>query len=167
MLIRLNIEAETIAEFDALFVRFQPIEDGGTNTFNHVANSSDNESNTANIIVTGGKPRGRPRKGENVTPEPTTFTPPSDNWPPAPVVAESGPIVAPETPVVTVEQLKVALAELMKVVSATDAQRFLDENFGCRSISGGSPSIVEKAASDPSIMRQALDAMTDAVRAAA
>lgn len=60
---------------------------------------------------------------------------------------------------VTMQQLKDAMAELLKVKSAAFAMKTLEDATGCKSLSSGSPSVAEKAKTEPAIMKTALDAL--------
>lgn len=60
---------------------------------------------------------------------------------------------------VTMQQLKDAMAELLKVKSAAFTMKTLEDATGCKSLSSGSPSVAEKAKTEPAIMRTALDAL--------
>lgn len=60
---------------------------------------------------------------------------------------------------VTMQQLKDAMADLLKVKSAAFAMKTIEDATGCKSLSSGSPSVAEKAKTDPAIMRTALDAL--------
>lgn len=67
---------------------------------------------------------------------------------------------------VTVQQLKDAMADLLKAKSASFAMATLEAATGCKSLTSGSPSVVEKAKDDPAIMRRTLDALVAAKTAA-
>ncbi len=67
---------------------------------------------------------------------------------------------------VTVQQLKDAMADLLKAKSASFAMQTLEQATGCRSLTSGSPSVVEKAKDDPGILRRTLDALVAAKTAA-
>lgn len=67
---------------------------------------------------------------------------------------------------VTIQQLKDAMADLLKAKSASFAMQTLEQATGCKSLTSGSPSVVEKAKDDPSIMRRTLDALVAAKTAA-
>lgn len=60
---------------------------------------------------------------------------------------------------VTMQQLKDAMADLLKAKNSGFALKTLEDATGCRSLSSGTPSIAEKAKDDPAIMRVALDAL--------
>ncbi len=104
-------------------------------------------------------------------PTATNAAPPSD----APV----DPFAAPETTAtpaatspadqaaadageVTIQQLKDAMADLLKAKSASFAMQTLEQATGCKSLTSGSPNVVEKAKDDPTIMRRTLDALVAA-----
>jgi len=67
---------------------------------------------------------------------------------------------------VTVQHLKDAMADLLKAKSASFAMATLEQATGCKSLTTGSPSVVEKAKDDPAIMRRTLDALVAAKTAA-
>lgn len=67
---------------------------------------------------------------------------------------------------VTIQQLKDAMADLLKAKSASFAMQTLEQATGCKSLTSGSPNVVEKAKDDPSIMRRTLDALVAAKNAA-
>jgi hypothetical protein len=67
---------------------------------------------------------------------------------------------------VTVQQLKDAMADLLKAKSASFAMQTLEQATGCKSLTSGSPSVVEKAKDDPGILRRTLDALVAAKTAA-
>lgn len=67
---------------------------------------------------------------------------------------------------VTIQQLKDAMADLLKAKSASFAMQTLEQATGCKSLTSGSPSVVEKAKDDPTIFRKTLDALVAAKTAA-
>lgn len=67
---------------------------------------------------------------------------------------------------VTVQMLKDAMADLLKAKSASFAMATLEQATGCKSLTSGSPSVVEKAKDDPGILRRTLDALVAAKTAA-
>lgn len=67
---------------------------------------------------------------------------------------------------VTIQQLKDAMADLLKAKSASFAMQTLETATGCKSLTSGSPSVVEKAKDDPTIFRKTLDALVAAKTAA-
>jgi len=67
---------------------------------------------------------------------------------------------------VTIQQLKDAMADLLKAKSASFAMQTLEAATGCKSLTSGSPSVVEKAKDDPTIFRKTLDALVAAKTAA-
>lgn len=73
---------------------------------------------------------------------------------------------AAEAGEVTIQQLKDAMADLLKAKSASFAMQTLEQATGCKSLTSGSPNVVEKAKDDPSIMRRTLDALVAAKNAA-
>lgn len=87
----------------------------------------------------------------------TTATPAATS-PADQAVAEAGEV--------TIQQLKDAMADLLKAKSASFAMQTLEQATGCKSLTSGSPNVVEKAKDDPSIMRRTLDALVAAKNAA-
>ena len=87
----------------------------------------------------------------------TTATPAATS-PADQAVAEAGEV--------TIQQLKDAMADLLKAKSASFAMQTLEQATGCKSLTSGSPNVVEKAKDDPSIMRRTLDALVAAKSAA-
>ena len=81
----------------------------------------------------------------------------------APPTAGSGDAPSGE---VDLPMLKQAMADLLKTKSAGVAMKVLEDATGCKSLSSGSPSVIEKANSDPSIMKKTLDALVAAKDAA-
>lgn len=73
---------------------------------------------------------------------------------------------AAEAGEVTIQQLKDAMADLLKAKSASFAMQTLEAATGCKSLTSGSPSVVEKAKEDPTIFRKTLDALVAAKTAA-
>ena len=67
---------------------------------------------------------------------------------------------------VTIQQLKDAMADLLKAKSASFAMQTLEQASGCKSLTSGSPNVVEKAKDDPTLMRTVLDALVAAKTAA-
>lgn len=87
----------------------------------------------------------------------TTATPAATS-PADQAVAEAGEV--------TIQQLKDAMADLLKAKSASFAMQTLEQATGCKSLTSGSPNVVEKAKDDPTIMRRTLDALVAAKSAA-
>lgn len=89
---------------------------------------------------------------------PETTATPAATSPADQAVAEAGEV--------TIQQLKDAMADLLKAKSASFAMQTLEQATGCKSLTSGSPNVVEKAKDDPSIMRRTLDALVAAKNAA-
>lgn len=66
---------------------------------------------------------------------------------------------------VTIQNLKDAMAALLKAKSASTAMQVLEQASGCKSLTTGSPSVVEKAKDDPALLRKVLDALNAAAAA--
>lgn len=88
----------------------------------------------------------------------TTGGTPAATSPADQAVAEAGEV--------TIQQLKDAMADLLKAKSASFAMQTLEQATGCKSLTSGSPNVVEKAKDDPTIMRRTLDALVAAKNAA-
>lgn len=69
------------------------------------------------------------------------------------------PAATAATGEVDLNALKSAMADLLRVKSAAFAMKTLEDATGCKSLSSGSPSVIEKAKDDPAIMQRALDAL--------
>jgi hypothetical protein len=89
---------------------------------------------------------------------PETTATPSATSPAAEAAADAGEV--------TIQQLKDAMADLLKAKSASFAMQMLEQATGCKSLTSGVPNVVEKAKDDPSIMRRTLDALVAAKSAA-
>lgn len=89
---------------------------------------------------------------------PETTATPAATSPADQAVAEAGEV--------TIQQLKDAMADLLKAKSASFAMQTLEQATGCKSLTSGSPNVVEKAKDDPSIFRKTLDALVAAKTAA-
>lgn len=118
-------------------------------------------------------------------PQPTpggTDAPPAESIPPnqeaavdpfateqaSPTPSASSPEVeaAQNAGEVTVQMLKDAMAGLLKAKSAAFAMQTLEGATGCKSLTSGSPSVIEKAKDDPDIMKRAHDALIAGATAA-
>lgn len=195
MPIRLNIEAESVEEFDKLIARFS--RSGATAAIMpEIAHTPAAQEAVAAAEPAKGK--GRTTKAKD-TPAAAAAeasgsaaeaSPPAtaavDPFAAAPAASESSAASAgsPEatsgTPAatspadaaaaeageVTIQQLKDAMADLLKAKSASFAMQTLEQATGCKSLTSGSPSVVEKAKDDPTIFRKTLDALVAAKTAA-
>lgn len=83
-----------------------------------------------------------------------------------PAATSPADTAAAEAGEVTIQQLKDAMADLLKAKSASFAMQTLEAATGCKSLTSGSPSVVEKAKDDPTIFRKTLDALVAAKTAA-
>lgn len=204
MPIRLNIEAETVEEFDALLERFMPDYEAAESPAPAATGDSPAPAKPAK--------RGRGKKTEAAaptqnpdgtpiapvhTPEPQptpggTDAPPAESIPPnqpdpgipagqaaqdpfaqntetvaaTPAATSPADQAAAAEGEVTVQNLKDKMAELLKAKSAAFAMETLFNATGCKSLTSGSPNVVEKAKEDPTIMRRALDALHAGITAA-
>lgn len=189
MPIRLNIEAESVEEFDKLIARFSRT---GATAIGGVmpevveaaaaaptpAKGSRKTKADTTVPAPTQNPDGTPIEPVH-TPEPQptpggTDAPPAESTPPnqaedvAATPSASSPAADTATAggEVTVQNLKDAMATLLKAKSASFAMKTLEDATGCKSLTSGSPSVVEKAKDDPTIMRRTLDALVEAAAAA-
>lgn len=93
-------------------------------------------------------------------------TPGTETVAATPSASSPADAAAAEAGEVTIQQLKDAMADLLKAKSASFAMQTLEQATGCKSLTSGSPNVVEKAKDDPSIMRRTLDALVAAKNAA-
>lgn len=71
-----------------------------------------------------------------------------------------------DAPEITEQDLKDALSALLKAKSATQAMKVLEEaSGGCKSLTSGSPNVLEKAKDDPAIMGRVHAALLAAAQA--
>lgn len=93
-------------------------------------------------------------------------TPANETVAATPAATSPADTAAAEAGEVTIQQLKDAMADLLKAKSASFAMQTLEAATGCKSLTSGSPSVVEKAKDDPTIFRKTLDALVAAKTAA-
>lgn len=93
-------------------------------------------------------------------------TPGTETVAATPSASSPADAAAAEAGEVTIQQLKDAMADLLKAKSASFAMQTLEQATGCKSLTSGSPSVVEKAKDDPTIFRKTLDALVAAKSAA-
>lgn len=93
-------------------------------------------------------------------------TPGTETVAATPSASSPADAAAAEAGEVTIQQLKDAMADLLKAKSASFAMQTLEAATGCKSLTSGSPSVVEKAKDDPTIFRKTLDALVAAKTAA-
>lgn len=188
MPIHLTVEAESVEEFDKLIARFSRTSTAIGGVMPEVV-----EAAAATPVA---RATGRKTKADTTVPAPTqnpdgtpiapisepvpqptpggTDAPPAESIPPnqAEDVAATPSASSPAADAaaaggeVTVQNLKDAMAELLKAKSASFAMKTLEDATGCKSLTSGSPSVVEKAKDDPTIMRKTLDALVAAKDAA-
>lgn len=197
MPIRLNIEAETVEEFDTLLARFSPSHDPVMPEVRAAAESAPTTEPAKPAARGRGKkteaaaptqnPDGTPiPPTSDPVPQPTpggTDAPPAESIPPnqppagtpagqadpfaqqpetvaaTPAATSPADTAAADAGEVTVQNLKDKMAELLKAKSAAFAMETLFNATGCKSLTSGSPNVVEKAKEDPGIMRRAFDAL--------
>lgn len=183
MPIKLSIEAENVEEFDALLSRFT----GGATPANddspivpELADKKPAPRKATKAAAPTQEPDGTPIPPVH-TPEPQptpggTDAPPAESIPPKQEVEEVAATPAATSPAaeaaaaagdVTVQQLKDAMADLLKATSASRAMQVLQDVAGCKSLTTGSPSVVELAKDDSTIMGKVLEALQAATTAAA
>lgn len=186
MSIHLTITADSVDEFDTLLARFakpSPVaaaaaaEQREVDAFNAVAAEPAPKGNAR-----GRKPKDAPTAEattaataagtvEATTDGTSTSTAPAETVDPfattaTPAATSPADQAAADAGEVTIQQLKDAMAELLKAKSASVAMQVLEQATGCKSLTSGSPNVVEKAKDDPSIMRRTLDALVAAKTAA-
>ena len=184
MPINLTISAETVGEFDELIARFSRTGAAAPSAIMpEIAHTEPAKEAAAAVEAKPTRTRkakdadeGKPATSaeEPAASASTTATASTD----APVAAD--PFATSATPAatspadqaaadageVTIQQLKDAMADLLKAKSASFAMATLEQATGCKSLTSGSPSVVEKAKDDPTIFRKTLDALVAAKTAA-
>lgn len=111
-------------------------------------------------------PFASPAAGEGATSSPAAESSASAETTATPAATSPADQAAADAGEVTIQQLKDAMADLLKAKSASFAMQTLEQATGCKSLTSGSPNVVEKAKDDPSIMRRTLDALVAAKSAA-
>jgi hypothetical protein len=177
MPVTLTIHAESVEEFDTFLQRFS--RSGATAAIMpEIAHTP-----AAQEAVAAAEPaKGKGRTNQKKTEEPvattdtsttagvgtsvTTDASRSETVTAAPSASSPADAAAAEAGEVTIQQLKDAMADLLKAKSASFAMQTLEAATGCKSLTSGSPSVVEKAKDDPTIMRTTLDALVAAKTAA-
>jgi hypothetical protein len=173
MPINLTISAETVEEFDTLLERFMPAHDAAKDT------ASGEDTAPAEIAA---RRRSKKTDAPLVKSAPhnqriavdfsaqnadagAAASPAEEYSAPAETVASTPAATSPADTAaaaageVTVQQLKDAMADLLKAKSASFAMQTLEAATGCRSLTTGSPSVVEKAKTDPALMQKTLNAL--------
>lgn len=190
MPINLTISAETVGEFDELIARFSRSGAAAPSAIMpEIAHTEPAKEAAANVEAT--KPATRSRKAKDAdegkpaasAEEPAASaseTAAASTAAPVDPFATAGAETVAATPAatspadtaaaeagdVTIQQLKDAMADLLKAKSASFAMATLEAATGCKSLTSGSPSVVEKAKEDPTIFRKTLDALVAAKTAA-
>jgi len=190
MPINLTISADNVQEFDTLLARF--VRTPSTAIMPEIAHTpAAVEAVVATEAAPKGNARSRKPKSDDASAATAASSTPattqdnggqtSDNGPTAttaapPSDAAVDPFATTATPAatspadqaaadageVTIQQLKDAMADLLKAKSASFAMQTLEAATGCKSLTSGSPNVVEKAKDDPTIMRRTLDALVAA-----
>lgn len=180
MPIRLEIHAESVSEFDELISRFAR---SGTVAaiMPEIAHTPAAQEAVAATEPAKGKGRAAKPKTETGATGPEVSSPETNAGDSAPTpdasnkseavaatpsASSPADTVAAEAGEVTIQQLKDAMADLLKAKSASFAMQTLEAATGCKSLTSGSPSVVEKAKDDPTIFRKTLDALVAAKTAA-
>lgn len=199
MPIRLNIEAESVEEFDKLIARFSrsgataaimpeiahtPAAQEAAEPAKGNARSrkgSANAATAADGAKSEGSIAGTDTSGSTTSTSSTATTaaspseaaavdpfatPGTETVAATPAATSPADTAAAEAGEVTIQQLKDAMADLLKAKSASFAMQTLEAATGCKSLTSGSPSVVEKAKDDPTIFRKTLDALVAAKTAA-
>lgn len=180
MPIHLSITADTVNEFDTLLARYlSPTQRVVAQIMPEIADT-DAGKEAVEQAKTPARGRGKKADAASATAQdgsasetaPAATAAPVDPFVAATPAATAGaaPAESPSDAAVegevTVQHLKDAMADLLKAKSASVAMQVLEQATGCKSLTSGSPSVVEKAKDDPSIMRTALDALVAAKTAA-
>lgn len=188
MPINLTISADSVQEFDTLLARFARSDaNASAAIMPEIAHTSAAQEAVAAAEPAKGK--GRTTKAKEPTGDGATAAPAAaaTEASPATAAAETAAVdpfataetvaatpsasspadaAAAEAGEVTIQQLKDAMADLLKAKSASFAMQTLEAATGCKSLTSGSPSVVEKAKEDPTIFRKTLDALVAAKTAA-
>lgn len=159
MPVTLTISAESVEEFDTFLARFaRSGAVAASAIMPEIAHTpAAQEAAAAAEPVPKGNARSR-KKTEDASAAPETTATPAATSPADQAAADAGEV--------TIQQLKDAMADLLKAKSASFAMQTLEQATGCKSLTSGSPNVVEKAKDDPSIMRRTLDALVAAKNAA-
>ncbi len=191
MPINLTISAETVEEFDTLLERFSrpTASTSGSNSLDDTLRQSTGANAAMATSTTRRRTKPQPTPGGTDAP-PAESIPPNQGVDPfaqpdaaatgsqaagssasgeqasaTPAASSPADAAAAASGEVTVQALKDAMAALLKAKSAGVAMQVLEGATGCKSLTSGSPSVVEKAKDDPNIMRVALDALLAAAAA--
>lgn len=187
MPINLTISADSVQEFDTLLARFA--RPGAADAI--MPEIAHTPAAQEAVAAEPAKGKGRTTKKAEPTGDGATAAPAAAATEASPATAAEGtaavdPFAAPaaetvaatpaatspadtaaaEAGEVTIQQLKDAMADLLKAKSASFAMQTLEAATGCKSLTSGSPSVVEKAKDDPTIFRKTLDALVAAKTAA-
>lgn len=184
MPIHLTIIADSVDEFDTLLARFAKPSPVAAATMPEIAHTpAAQEAAVAAEPAPKGNARSRKPKdaptaeattaataagaAEATTDGTSTSTAPAETVDPfattsTPAATSPADQAAAEAGEVTIQQLKDAMADLLKAKSASFAMQTLEAATGCKSLTSGSPNVVEKAKDDPTIMRRTLDALVAA-----
>lgn len=195
MPINLTISADNVQEFDTLLARFvrtpstaimpeiahtpaaqeaaaaaEPAPKGNARSRKAkdapTAEPASEGAAEASPPATAVDPFASPAAGEGATSSPAAESSASAETTATPAATSPADQAAADAGEVTIQQLKDAMADLLKAKSASFAMQTLEQATGCKSLTSGSPNVVEKAKDDPSIMRRTLDALVAAKNAA-
>lgn len=163
MPINLTISADSVQEFDTLLARFAraPIMPEIAHTT--AAQEAATAVEPAKEAVRKSPRRSAKVEADEMVPqdEAVAATPAQEEVvaaTPAATSGEAAPAASDETPV-TLAQLKDAMSDLLTAKSASLAMQTLEAATGCKSLSSGASNVMQKAETDPGIMRKALDAL--------
>lgn len=162
MSIHLNISADSVEEFDALLAHFAKPNKPRT----YIAETATVESPAAEPAPKGNARSRKTKEAGDGAAEATSAAPSTAETTATPAATSPVDQAVAEAGEVTIQQLKDAMADLLKAKSASFAMQTLEQATGCKSLTSGSPNVVEKAKDDPSIMRRTLGALVAAKNAA-
>lgn len=181
MPINLTISADSVQEFDTLLARFA--RPGAADAI--MPEIAHTPAAQEAVAAEPAKGKGRTTKKADAAPAAEASGSAAEASPPAaeaavdpfatpatetvaatPAATSPADTAAAEAGEVTIQQLKDAMADLLKAKSASFAMQTLEAATGCKSLTSGSPSVVEKAKDDPTIFRKTLDALVAAKTAA-
>ncbi len=181
MPINLTISADSVQEFDTLLARFA--RPGAADAV--MPEIAHTPAAQEAVAAEPAKGKGRTTKKADAAPAAEASGSAAEASPPAaeaavdpfatpttetvaatPAATSPADTAAAEAGEVTIQQLKDAMADLLKAKSASFAMQTLEAATGCKSLTSGSPSVVEKAKDDPTIFRKTLDALVAAKTAA-
>ena len=163
MPVTLTISAESVEEFDTFLARFARSEVVTSSAIMPEIAHTPTAQEAAAAAEPAPKGNARSRKAKDApTAEPASAAPSTAETTATPAATSPADQAAADAGEVTIQQLKDAMADLLKAKSASFAMQTLEQATGCKSLTSGSPNVVEKAKDDPTIMRRTLDALVAA-----